>query len=67
MPGLEQVYRRKDLHDRLVLENPTPADIQFLEDRLYEFNGAATGILDGRSLGVCPTSPREAMQVEDAI
>jgi ribosomal protein S18 acetylase RimI-like enzyme len=28
------------------------ADIQFLEDRLYEFNRAATGISDGRGLGI---------------
>lgn len=33
-------------------EEPTLADIQYLEDRLYEFNQAATGIADGRSLGI---------------
>ena len=37
--------------DHLVFEEPTPTDIQFLEDRLYEFNRAATGIDDGRALG----------------
>lgn len=33
-------------------EEPSLADIEYLEDRLYEFNKAATGITDGRSLGV---------------
>jgi N-acetylglutamate synthase-like GNAT family acetyltransferase len=33
-------------------EEPSVADIEYLEDRLYEFNKAATGITDGRSLGV---------------
>jgi GNAT superfamily N-acetyltransferase len=27
---------------------PTPEQVRFLEDRLYEFNAAATGISDGR-------------------
>jgi ribosomal protein S18 acetylase RimI-like enzyme len=35
-----------------VVEEPSSADIEFLEDRLYEFNAAATGIEDGRLLGV---------------
>ena len=38
--------------DDLVYEDPTPDDIRFLEDRFYEFNRAATGIDDGRALGV---------------
>jgi GNAT superfamily N-acetyltransferase len=29
---------------------PTPADVQYLEDRIYEFNSAATGIADGEWL-----------------
>ena len=29
---------------------PTPGDIQYLEDRIYEFNSAATGITDGELL-----------------
>ena len=37
---------------RLSYEEPSLADIEFLEDQLYEFNMAATGIADGRSLGV---------------
>jgi len=37
----------------LVVEaSPTPAEIQYLEDRLYEFNAAATGITDGESLAI---------------
>ena len=31
---------------------PSPSDIEFLEDRLYEFYAGATGVDDGRSLGV---------------
>ena len=38
--------------DHLQNEDPAPEDIQFLEDRLYEFNTTATGITDGRGLGV---------------
>jgi ribosomal protein S18 acetylase RimI-like enzyme len=36
----------------LGLEEPSLADIQFLEERLYEFNRAKTGIADGQLLGV---------------
>jgi GNAT superfamily N-acetyltransferase len=37
----------------LVVEaSPTPAEIQYLEDRLYEFNSAATGIADGEWLAI---------------
>jgi hypothetical protein len=32
--------------------NPTPEHIQYLEDRLYEFNSAATGITDGQGLAI---------------
>jgi ribosomal protein S18 acetylase RimI-like enzyme len=32
--------------------DPSSADVEFLEDRLYEFNSSATGIEDGRGLGV---------------
>ncbi len=38
--------------DDFQIQDPSPSDIQFLEDRLYEFNRAATGITDGRSLAV---------------
>jgi len=37
---------------RFRYEEPSLADIEYLEDRLYEFNRAATGITDGQSLGV---------------
>jgi len=37
---------------RFELEKPSSADTEFLEDRLYEFYVATTGIDDGRSLGV---------------
>jgi GNAT superfamily N-acetyltransferase len=31
---------------------PTPLEVQYLEDRLYEFNSAATGITDGAWLAI---------------
>jgi hypothetical protein len=34
---------------RFRYEEPSLADIEYLEERLYEFNEAATGIADGRS------------------
>ena len=37
--------------DSLRLEDPSAADVRYLDDRLYEFNRAATGIHDGRGLG----------------
>lgn len=37
---------------RLELAEPSPADVAFLEDRLYEFNVAQTGFGDGVLLGV---------------
>ena len=30
--------------------DPTPDDVQYLEDRIYEFNAGATGIADGELL-----------------
>jgi GNAT superfamily N-acetyltransferase len=32
--------------------HPTPEEVQYLEDRLYEFNSAATGITDGEWLAI---------------
>jgi len=37
---------------RFEIEDPSSADVEFLEDRLYEFNAGTTGIGDGRLLGV---------------
>ena len=31
---------------------PNPVEVQYLEDRLYEFNSAATGITDGEWLAI---------------
>lgn len=31
---------------------PTPEEVKYLEDRLYEFNSAATGIADGEWLAI---------------
>ena len=38
--------------DDAVLGEPSDAEMRFLEDRLYEFNVEATGLADGRGLGV---------------
>jgi len=39
--------------DLRVEPNLDPADVQFLEERLYESNVAATGIDDGDTLAIC--------------
>jgi len=31
---------------------PTPDEVQYLEDRLYEFNSSVTGITDGAWLAI---------------
>src|SRR5262249_46858651 len=31
---------------------PTPDDVQYLEDRIYEFNSSVTGITDGEWLAI---------------
>ena len=36
----------------LIATEPTPEQVQYLEDRLYEFNSGATGITDGEWLGI---------------
>jgi GNAT superfamily N-acetyltransferase len=35
----------------LTAVDPTPDDVQYLENRIYEFNSSATGIGDGELLG----------------
>ena len=42
MPKAELIFK----------ENPVLEEVRFLEDRLYDFNVAATGISDGRSLAI---------------
>jgi GNAT superfamily N-acetyltransferase len=34
------------------ISEPTPDEIQYLEDRIYEFNSIATGIMDGKWLAL---------------
>jgi GNAT superfamily N-acetyltransferase len=36
----------------LINTQPAPGDVQYLEDRLYDFNSAATGITDGEWLAI---------------
>jgi GNAT superfamily N-acetyltransferase len=35
----------------LIPADPTPDEVQYLEERIYEFNTSATGITDGELLG----------------
>jgi GNAT superfamily N-acetyltransferase len=37
---------------RFEISDPSSSDVEFLEDRLYEFNAGTTGINDGQTLGV---------------
>jgi GNAT superfamily N-acetyltransferase len=36
----------------VISTGPTPDEVQYLEDRIYEFNSAATGITDGEWLAI---------------
>jgi hypothetical protein len=36
----------------VISSEPTPNEVQYLEDRLYEFNAARTGIKDGEWLAI---------------
>jgi GNAT superfamily N-acetyltransferase len=36
----------------LITSEPTPSEMQYLEDRIYEFNSAVTGIADGEWLAI---------------
>ena len=36
----------------VITSEPTPDQVQYLEDRLYEFNSSATGITDGQWLSI---------------
>jgi len=38
--------------DVVIESDPTPEQVQYLEDRLYEFNASATRITDGQGLGI---------------
>jgi GNAT superfamily N-acetyltransferase len=38
---------------------PTPNDVQYLEDRLYEFNSSVTGITDGEWLAIFVRDERD--------
>lgn len=38
--------------DLRIITEPTPDQVQYLEDRIYEFNARATGITDGEWLAI---------------
>ena len=53
----------------LVVEtDPRPEQVQYLEDRIYEFNSSATGITDGEWLAIfmLPARPAAADGRADA-
>jgi GNAT superfamily N-acetyltransferase len=39
-------------HEFVISIEPAPDDVQYLEDRLYEFNSAATGLTGGEWLSI---------------
>ena len=39
-------------HELIISSEPAPSEVQYLEDRIYEFNVAATGIGDGEWLAI---------------
>ena len=39
-------------HEFVISTEPTPGEVQYLEDRLHEFNSAATDITDGEWLAI---------------
>ena len=43
----------------VVESDPTPEQIQYLEDRLYEFNASVTGIRDGQGLAIFARDERD--------
>jgi ribosomal protein S18 acetylase RimI-like enzyme len=46
--------RRDDVSEyEISFELPTPDLIQYLEDRLYEFNSSTTNVMDGAGMGLC--------------
>jgi methyltransferase (TIGR00027 family) len=51
-PTAAGATRREKNWDLILEPDPTPDQTAFLEDRLYEFNVAATGISDGRPLAI---------------
>ena len=42
-----------------ILDAPDWQDVHFLEDRLYEYNVASTGISDGRLLAIFLRNPQK--------
>src|SRR6476659_2241870 len=45
-------YQTMHAPELVISTEPTPGEVQYLEDRLYEFNSAATGITDGEWLAI---------------
>jgi GNAT superfamily N-acetyltransferase len=55
----QENQRDKSQFDPLsIQENPDWQDVHFLDDRLYEYNAAQTGISDGRLLAIFLRNPQ---------
>jgi GNAT superfamily N-acetyltransferase len=52
MAGQAQEGSRMDSSDFVVENHPAIEDVRFLEDRLYEYNTAQTGVDDGQWLAI---------------
>jgi len=55
LPHAARLFRRTGMANKMIevtLESaePTPDEVQYLEDRIYEFNSSVTGIGDGEFL-----------------
>lgn len=51
-PHLPEGSEAVHTSELVVCTNPDPAEVQYLEDRIYEFNSAATGVTDGEWLAI---------------
>jgi len=51
-----------DTHDFVVESTPSSADIQFLSDRLYEYNVEQTGVDDGQWLAIFVRDDQQTIQ-----
>ena len=45
-------YQTMSAYEFVTTTEPTPEQLQYLEDRIYEFNASATGITDGEWLAI---------------
>lgn len=49
----------KPTSEIIIITRPTPDQVQYLEDQIYEFNSSATGITDGQWLAIFVRDERD--------